>query len=176
MIRPECFLTFSKGWKRPTGEEIRELLFRAGLTNVQVSKLVGLSHPFQVSQWKVGKVAISYASWVILCEAANREIPIENDLKLFKAKKRQPKSEVRPECFLPFSQGWKRPTGEEIREIIFRTGLKDIQANKFIGCHSKSAIYTLKIEKYKIKYATWIILCRASGIKITLPKKIVIDI
>lgn len=168
MIRHECFLPFSQGWKHPTGKEITEFFQEMNFSNVQVAKIVGLANGNPVCAWKNESCRIPYAGWVLLAEAAGIKIPVEEDLRLFKAKPRPPQHPIRPECFLHFTKGWNRPTGKEIQEIIQRTGLKYIQAAHFVGFLSLQPIYSWRVEKSSIPYASWVLLAEAAGIKIPI--------
>ena len=72
-IRPECLTPFSEHWCVPTGDEVREIIRRTGLTGGQVAKKVGLTGngaSRTVRRWISGETDISYAIWGILCDIA----------------------------------------------------------------------------------------------------------
>ncbi len=72
-IRPECLTPFSDAWSVPTGDEVREIIRRTGLTGGQVAKKVGLTGngaSRTVRRWVSGETDISYAIWAILCDFA----------------------------------------------------------------------------------------------------------
>ncbi|SAL62427.1 helix-turn-helix domain-containing protein [Caballeronia humi] len=72
-IRVACLGPYSETWERPTGEEVREILRRAGLSGAQAAKLVGVSDSRQVRRWTGDNAPISYSAWAILCDFAGIE-------------------------------------------------------------------------------------------------------
>ncbi len=72
-IRVACLRPYSDAWPRPTGEEVREILRRAGLSGAQAARLVGVHDSRQVRRWTAGEAPISYAAWAVLCDVAGIE-------------------------------------------------------------------------------------------------------
>ena len=76
--------------------------------------------------------------------------------------------EIRPECLTPFSEHWSVPNGDEVREIIRRTGLTGGQVAKKVGLTGSGASRTVRrwvSGETDISYAIWGILCDLAGIK-----------
>jgi hypothetical protein len=69
-IRAACLRPYSDEWERPTAEEVREILRRAGLSGAQAAKLVGVGDSRQVRRWTGGDAPISYSAWALLCDVA----------------------------------------------------------------------------------------------------------
>jgi len=63
-IRPECLRAYGDDWVAPTGDEVREVLRRAGLSGRTAALLLGLG-------WCAEKPPVPYAAWAILCDAAS---------------------------------------------------------------------------------------------------------
>ena len=72
-IRAACLQPYSEAWPRPNGEEVREVLRRAGLSGAKAARLVGVTDGRQVRRWTSEEAEISYAAWAILCDAAGIE-------------------------------------------------------------------------------------------------------
>ena len=80
-IRTECFEP-ARGWERPNGEEVRELLrqvsevnhFEKPITANQIAVVLGLGKGADrtVRRWLSGDSPIPYAAWAILCELAGK--------------------------------------------------------------------------------------------------------
>jgi len=70
-IRIEC-LQPGPQWARPTGDEVRAVLRRAGLTGGQAARLLALGEGGDrtVRRWTGNDSAIPYSAWAILCERA----------------------------------------------------------------------------------------------------------
>ena len=69
-IRFECLRPAADGWSQPTGEEIREVLRRAGLSGSQTADVLGLGSGGgrTVRRWTGEATPIPYAVWAILCD------------------------------------------------------------------------------------------------------------
>jgi hypothetical protein len=72
-IRPECLRAYGDDWVAPTGDEVREVLRRAGLSGRTAALLLGLgsSGGRTVRRWCAEKPPVPYAAWAILCDAAS---------------------------------------------------------------------------------------------------------
>lgn len=70
-IRLEC-LEPAERWTQPTGEEVREVLRRAGLTGGAAAKRLGLGAKGDrtVRRWISEDSNIPYAAWALLCDFA----------------------------------------------------------------------------------------------------------
>lgn len=71
-IRPECLRPADDFWVQPTGDEVREVLRRAGLTGAQAAHLLGMRGATGrgIRRYTGGDAPIPYPSWAILCEVA----------------------------------------------------------------------------------------------------------
>ena len=69
--RPWC-LSPAESWQQPTGDEIKEVLRLAGLTNAEAAKMLGLGSGGgrTVRRWTGEESEIPYAAWALLCHAA----------------------------------------------------------------------------------------------------------
>lgn len=70
MLRDACMRPFDMGWEAPTGDEIRQVLKKAGLSGVQAAKLTGVKEGRTVRRWTGEESEIPYSCWAILCEVA----------------------------------------------------------------------------------------------------------
>lgn len=70
-IRPECLRPFVD-WTPPTGDEVRVVLRRAGLSGRTAALLLGLSESGgrTVRRWCALDAPIPYSAWAVLCDAA----------------------------------------------------------------------------------------------------------
>jgi DNA-binding transcriptional regulator YiaG len=78
---------------------------------------------------------------------------------------------VRPECFRRADDGWERPTGAEIREIMRQAELTDSKVARLVGVSFQSAGGSRRVRKWtseesEIPYAAWALLCHAAGLGI----------
>ncbi|MGY6259087.1 XRE family transcriptional regulator [Paraburkholderia caledonica] len=74
---------------------------------------------------------------------------------------------IRPECLLPWVQGWQQPTGVEVREVISRTGLTGRGVADLVGLSEKGGGRQVRrwiSEESHIPYAAWAILCEVAGL------------
>lgn len=74
-IRPACLRPADQGWEQPSGPEIREVIRRAGLTDSETARLLGLAvqtqgGPRQVRRWIAEEGNIPYSAWALLCHVA----------------------------------------------------------------------------------------------------------
>ena len=69
-IREECLRPFDKGWEPPTGDEVRYVLKKAGLTGAAAARLTGIKDSRTVRRWTGGETPILFSPWAILCEVA----------------------------------------------------------------------------------------------------------
>jgi len=74
-IRPECLRPAASGWVKPTGPEIREIIQRAGFTQSEAARLLGVAvQPSggarQIRKWIAEEHHIPYPAWALLCHAA----------------------------------------------------------------------------------------------------------
>src|SRR5258708_3709822 len=76
---------------------------------------------------------------------------------------------VRPECLRRADDGWERPTGAEIREMMRKADLTDSKVAKLVGVSVQSAGGSRRVRKWtseesEIPYAAWALLCHAAGL------------
>jgi len=69
-IREVCLRPFDKGWEPPTGDEVRYVLKKAGLTGSAAARLTGIKDSRTVRRWTGGETPILFSPWAILCEVA----------------------------------------------------------------------------------------------------------
>jgi hypothetical protein len=71
-IRPECLRAADDFWVAPTGDEVREVLRRAGLSGSKAMRLLGMksSSGRSIRRYTGNDAPIPYPSWAILCEVA----------------------------------------------------------------------------------------------------------
>lgn len=71
-IRPECLRPASAGWLQPSGDEVREVLRRAGFSGSRAAKELGLGAKGDrtVRRWVGEDSDIPYAAWALLCDFA----------------------------------------------------------------------------------------------------------
>ena len=71
-IRPECLRTADAGWERPTPEEVREVLRRAGLSGGEAARMLGLGEKGSraIRRWSGGEAEVPYSAWALLCHKA----------------------------------------------------------------------------------------------------------
>ncbi len=71
-IRPECLRPADELWVQPTGEEVREVLRRAGLTGAAAARLLGMKGATGrgIRRYTGGEAPIPYPSWALLCDVA----------------------------------------------------------------------------------------------------------
>ncbi|REE06590.1 hypothetical protein B0G71_8272 [Paraburkholderia sp. BL27I4N3] len=74
-IRPECLRPADDLWAQPTGEEVREVLRRAGLTGTAAARLLGMKGATGrgIRRYTGGEAPIPYPSWALLCDVAGLE-------------------------------------------------------------------------------------------------------
>jgi len=72
IIRKACLQPASLAWPQPSGEEVRELLRRAGFTGGQAARKLGLGERGDrtVRRWISEESAIPYACWALLADFA----------------------------------------------------------------------------------------------------------
>ena len=71
-VRIECLQPASV-WEKPSKEEIREVIKRAGFTGAQAAAFVGLKPEAggrNVRRWTGGQTEIPYSAWALLCAKA----------------------------------------------------------------------------------------------------------
>lgn len=75
------------------------------------------------------------------------------------------KTNIRASCLCPFAQGWSKPTGEEIREVLRLAGFSGSQAAKALGLGEKGdrTVRRWIGEDSAIPYAAWALLCDFAG-------------
>lgn len=73
---------------------------------------------------------------------------------------------IRPECLRPYSQGWEKPTGEEVRLVLHLAGFSGKQAAKSLGLGDKGdrTVRRWVGEDSSIPYAAWALLCDFAGL------------
>jgi hypothetical protein len=70
LLKPENLRPFSEKWEPPVGEAVKEVLYKAGLTNVQAAQFTGTANDRTVRNWTGGRTPIPYAAWALICDAA----------------------------------------------------------------------------------------------------------
>ena len=75
------------------------------------------------------------------------------------------KANVRQECLRPAMNGWIRPTGQEVREVVRLAGLTGGGAARVLGLGAKGdrTVRRWIGEDSSIPYAAWAILCELAG-------------
>ena len=82
------------------------------------------------------------------------------------------KIRIRPECFRPFSAGWEKPTGKEIKELLSFAKLTGAMVVDLVGLKQSRQVRRWVAEDSPIPYAVWAILCDYIGFeKIWISKK-----
>jgi hypothetical protein len=76
------------------------------------------------------------------------------------------RTHIRPACLLPASQGWEKPTGPELREVIRRAGLTGGQVADLLGLSEKGG--GRQVRRWisgdsSIAFSAWAILCEVAG-------------
>lgn len=68
-LSPDTLKTFSQGWIRPTGDDVRIIMQLAGFTESQAAQCAGVDQR-SVRRWKVAEPAATYGAWCLLVHAA----------------------------------------------------------------------------------------------------------
>lgn len=68
-LNPATLAPFSKGWVRPSPDDVRLVLQLAGFTESQAGQYVGVD-PRNIRKWKAGAPAPTYGGWCLLVYAA----------------------------------------------------------------------------------------------------------
>lgn len=73
---------------------------------------------------------------------------------------------IRLECLRPANDGWQKPTGKEVREVLRLAGFTGGQAAKGLGLGLKGdrTVRRWIGEESDIPYAAWAILCDFAGL------------
>jgi hypothetical protein len=71
---------------------------------------------------------------------------------------------LRPEYLCPFSDNWKRPPGEAIKETLSRAGLTGDEAAQLTGVSDGRTVRRWTGDEREIPYAAWALLCDAAGL------------
>jgi hypothetical protein len=74
--------------------------------------------------------------------------------------------EIRPECLVPADEGWERPRGAEVQEVVRRIGLSGRAIARVLGLseHGGRQIRRWISEDAPINYPAWAILCDIAGL------------
>lgn len=74
--------------------------------------------------------------------------------------------EIRPECLVPADEGWERPRGAEVQEVVRRIGLSGRAIARVLGLseHGGRQIRRWISEDAPINYPAWAILCEMAGL------------
>jgi hypothetical protein len=72
---------------------------------------------------------------------------------------------IRSECFLPADEGWERPSGPEVQEIVRRVGMSGRGVARLLGLseHGGRQVRRWMSEEAPIPYSAWAILCDIAG-------------
>lgn len=68
-LNPATLCPFSKGWVRPSPDDVRLVLQMAGFTESQAGLYAGVE-PRNIRKWKMGAPAPTYGGWCLLVYAA----------------------------------------------------------------------------------------------------------
>src|ERR1700676_14565 len=73
---------------------------------------------------------------------------------------------IRAECLLPADEGWERPRGAEVQEVLRRTGLSGRAVARVLGLseHGGRQVRRWVSEDAPITYTAWAILCDMAGL------------
>jgi hypothetical protein len=71
---------------------------------------------------------------------------------------------IRPENLLPFSDGWKRPDVEGIKEALAKAGLTQEQAAEIVGIKEGRTVRRWVGGETPIPYAPWALICDLAGL------------
>ncbi|CAD6560694.1 XRE family transcriptional regulator [Paraburkholderia sabiae] len=73
--------------------------------------------------------------------------------------------EIRPECLVPADEGWERPRGAEVQEVVRRIGLSGRAVARVLGLseHGGRQIRRWISDDAPINYPAWAILCEMAG-------------
>jgi hypothetical protein len=72
---------------------------------------------------------------------------------------------IRPECLLAADEGWQRPSGPEVQEIVRRVGMSGRGVARLLGLseHGGRQVRRWMSEEAPIPYSAWAILCDIAG-------------
>lgn len=73
------------------------------------------------------------------------------------------KISIRPECLRAFSDGWEKPTGKEIKELLKFAELTGAMVVDLVGLKQSRQVRRWVAEDSQIPYAVWAILCDYVG-------------
>jgi hypothetical protein len=73
---------------------------------------------------------------------------------------------IRAECLLPADEGWERPRGAEVQEVLRRIGLSGRAIGRVLGLseHGGRQVRRWVSEDAPITYTAWAILCDMAGL------------
>jgi hypothetical protein len=71
---------------------------------------------------------------------------------------------IKPANLLPFSDAWKAPEGEAIKEVLAKAGLTGAQAAQLTGTANDRTVRRWTGGESNIPYAAWALLCDAAGL------------
>ncbi|MDR6495980.1 hypothetical protein J2797_005905 [Paraburkholderia terricola] len=73
---------------------------------------------------------------------------------------------IRAECLRPADEGWERPRGAEVQEVVRRTGLSGRAVARVLGLseHGGRQVRRWISEEAPITYTAWAILCDMVGL------------
>jgi hypothetical protein len=73
---------------------------------------------------------------------------------------------IRPECLRPADDGWERPRGAEIQEVIRMTGLPGRAIARYLGMSELGGRQVRRwiSEDATIPYSAWALLCDRAGL------------
>lgn len=71
---------------------------------------------------------------------------------------------IRPENLLPFSDGWKGPDSDGIKEALTLAGLTQERAAKIVGIKEERTVRRWVGGDTPIPYAPWALICDLAGL------------
>ena len=73
---------------------------------------------------------------------------------------------IRSECLLPADEGWERPRGAEVQEVVRRIGLSGRALARVLGLseHGGRQVRRWSSGEAPITYTAWAILCDMAGL------------
>lgn len=78
-LNPATLYPFSKGWVRPSPDDVRLVLQLAGFTESQAGQYAGVD-PRNIRKWKAGAPAPTYGGWCLLVYAAGLGMIPDNQI------------------------------------------------------------------------------------------------